>query len=351
MPAGEKVAELETTDRGFEISKTVSTDGEHAQVELEITSQRDEKAHLGIEEFVPTGTQPEDIGFLPGSEPDHSRITREGNFRLWVDLIAWGQHTVTYGVKGAAGSGIDALQDEPSIFELEGPDGEPLEDDAAASDTELDITSQAGESSAEESTEEKPAEAESTETESDEVATTARESTDVTANEGEDSDGIGVSEPDPSPEETGSDDEVRIDRFEELGPSETATEMTGEEETVDESGVEESTAPEAIDLSPEQLDALASRLETRIDPGRDVDDIERELEQLERTMESLETIAETLEQQLSSVTDRLEDLEARRSELVRTVQEEVSPGDETDTGSSTPDDAENGPHDSGAGGL
>jgi len=125
MSTEKPVKTLEMTDRGFTITKEISRrNGEHIQVDLEITSRHDEKTSVDLAEQLPPGTEPAQIGFLPDNEPDEWRTTDPDILLLQARLVPEGTRRIVYGVQEVEGDEVEAMIEEPRITAVGGGDSE-----------------------------------------------------------------------------------------------------------------------------------------------------------------------------------------------------------------------------------
>jgi uncharacterized coiled-coil protein SlyX len=119
---------LETADRGFTITKEISEkDGEHVQIDLEITSAHDAESVVTVEETVPEDIDQSQIGFLPNHEPQEWDVTADGRLALTARLVADGTRQIIYGLRDLDRGDADALGHEPRVAEIGGPAGEEVE--------------------------------------------------------------------------------------------------------------------------------------------------------------------------------------------------------------------------------
>ena len=119
------VMSLETEDRGFAISKEVAEkDGEHVQLDLEITSSYDVESIVTVAESVPPGTAHSQIGFLPNHEPQEWDLSEDGTLLLTARLVPEGTRQIIYGLREIEPAEADPLGNEPRVAEIGGPAAE-----------------------------------------------------------------------------------------------------------------------------------------------------------------------------------------------------------------------------------
>jgi hypothetical protein len=307
MSADSAVDSLETSDSGFVITKQLSRpDGEHIQVDLEITSTHDEQSTVEIEETVPPNTDQSQVGFLPDNEPREWSLTEDGRLRLQARLVAEGTRQIVYGVRDVADDELEALATEPRVVAVGGP---------AGIDQEI-------------------------ETEEPTPAATGDEPTDDAAAYGA---GETVAE---TPETSGSDGTVKL----ELPlDDETAATLADQLEPHLDAGGEMDAVTETK-LSQLQEDVADMRaylpafeeflgetgraddildrlddLQEQVEEGDDVPEgLAATIEDVEAQLESLDETAEDLESQLDDVTDRLAALEDWRGAIAAASQPDES---------------------------
>lgn len=265
MSTEKPVKTLEMTDGGFTITKEISRrNGEHVQVDLEITSRHEEKTSVDLAEQLPPETNPEQIGFLPDNEPDEWRTTDPDILLLQARLVPEGTRRIVYGVQEVEGDQVEAMLAEPQITAVGGADSEA---------TPPEVTDQSGAA-------------------------------------GPDSDAADSPEPDSEAES------AKEDAVPEPGDSsESETQQTTTEGGTD--GTFE------LPLDDETAEALASELQPYLEPGETDPVTETKLTQLQEDVADVRTYLPAFEEFLGEagraddITDQLTDLQ----EQVASVEE------------------------------
>jgi hypothetical protein len=348
MSAGDTITELKLAERGFTITKEISTDGEHLQVELNVESSHDDTVTVELAEQLPPGTQPSEIGFLPNNEPRASEVTEDDTFLLDTKLVPYGTRTVIYGIKNVDSDEVGALQTEPTLLAVTDDDGQPVgatddaetEPDAAADTGEAGETTEPSDSTppAEEAdTDEEPSEpqeedtadepAASDDSETEEAAAEAEsESTDseADANESEEEDDDDAStESTPAGIQTPIDDETAKELAAALEPhmevdAVTETKLSQmQDDVADIRGY--LPAMEEFLGDTGRADEISSRLDDLSEEMEELGDVPDELDgtidELQEEIEAVEATASAVEDQLEDVSERLDELEDWRDDI------------------------------------
>lgn len=299
---------LEIMGSGFTITKKISRrDGEHLQVDLEITSTHDKKASIDLAEPLPPGTDETQIGFLPDNEPDEWRVTDPNMLLMQARLVPEGTRQIVYGVQQVQGEEIDATTGEPQITAVGGPAGEEIEAEA------VEVTNRGDDHAAEPETD----------TQSPEAA--------GDGTEGKAADGAGVTGAGGALE-TPLDDETAAALAAELAPhleDEVSTDPVTEtklDQLQDDVADVRTYLPAFEDFlgdagrADDIIDTLDD-LKAEVDAMNDVpDEFEETLERVDNRMASLEDTSEQLSDQLEVVQDRLEELEGWREDIATASQ-------------------------------
>lgn len=349
MSAGDTITELELAERGFTITKEISTDGEHLQVELNVESSHDETVTVELEEQLPPGTQPSEIGFLPNNEPRASEVTEDDMFLLDTKLVPYGTRTVIYGIKNVDSAEVDALETEPTLVAVHDQDGEPI---ATAGETEpepADADPAETAETIEPSDPTPPADEADTETapsdpaeeaSSDDAAAASESEPDEAAAEAENDDTEGEAA---DPAETDADDEDDDASTESTAAGiqtpideETAKELAAalephmEVDAVTETKLSQMQDDVAdirgylpameeflgdtgrADEISDRLDEITAEME---ELGEVPDELDGTIDELQEEIEAIEETASAVEEQLEDLTERLDDIEDWRDDI------------------------------------
>lgn len=311
MAAGGTATEIELQDEDFTINKEISTDGEHIQVDLDVSTEYDEVVTVSIEEQLPEGTTASQVGFLPNKAPHDSQITDDETFHLDIRAIPQRAQRVVYGLKDITTEQAEALSTEPRILEVRSPSGEVIDDRADKPAVETDDAVDEGA---------QPAEGDQT-----------------AESEGG--------------EEAPSDDHTAVEGAETSEAAEqTATDEAGASATTDGRGAQASLDEQALeDLADEvesriELDAITetklSQLQEDVsdvraylpaleeflgEAGR-ADEIVDELEAMREQAEQLEDMPEEFDDRIATVDEQIEALESTADDLesqLETVDEQI----------------------------
>jgi archaellum component FlaC len=309
------VMSLDTSDRGFGLRKEVAEkDGEHVQLDLEITSTYDSESVVTVEESVPPGTDHSQIGFLPNHEPEEWDLSDDGTLLLTARLVPDGTREIIYGLREIEPAEADPLGNEPRVVDVGGPAAEAVPEpdrepgvDAAPADAGPGAGGDVAASGAEtdggagaESAAETLATPLDEETAAD-LATAIEPHLDVGA--GEDP----VTETKLSQlQEDVADMRAYLPAFEEfLGESGRADDILSE--------------LEAINEQVQDLEALENRIEELEGGPEDlqatIDDVEERLTSIEETVATVDERSEAVDERLQSVDDRVETMATRLSGL------------------------------------
>jgi hypothetical protein len=310
MSTEKPVKTLEMTERGFTITKEISRrNGEHIQVELEITSRHDEKTSVDLAEQLPPGTDSVQIGFLPDNEPDEWRTTDPDILLLQAKLISEGTRHIVYGVQEVEGDEVEPMMEKPQITAVGGADTE-----ASAPETEQDPEETAEPEPEPEATDETPSQAEmSTEsaeppeddTETDEPSeeTEGSESFDLPLDE-EMAEALAEElEPHLDNGKTDAVTETKLTQLQE-DVAEVRTYLPAFKEFLGEAG-------RADDIT-EQLEALQKEVE-----GMDElpDEFDETIDRIEGQVDDVADTAQRLDEQLGLIEERLGQLEEWREDI------------------------------------
>lgn len=312
MAAGGTAKELELDDEDFTITKEISTDGEHIQVDLDVTTNYDEVVTVSIEEQLPEETTASQVGFLPNKAPHDSQITDEETFHLDIRAIPQRAQRVVYGLKDITNEEAAALSTEPRILEVRSPNGEVIDDRA---DNPAVKTDDAAEETPET---QKADEAESAAAVTEAEPPTAEadtESGDYPASSGATADGRGVqAELDQEAVEALAEEiesRIELDAITETKLSQLQEDVADVraylpalEEFLGEAG---------------RADEIVEELEAMREQAQELQEMPEELDErigaVDEQIEQLQTTADELETQLETVNERIDELEDWRTDL------------------------------------
>lgn len=305
------VEALEITDSGFTITKQISRpDGEHLQIDLEITSTHEEQSTVEIMEPIPEGTDQSQIGFLPNSEPREWNVTDDGSLRLQARLVAKGTRQIVYGVRDVDEDGVEVLGGESAVVAVGGPAGVNIDVDA-----DDDADEETADDDADEETADDDADDETTEVEETTFSASPGDSSDDQAVEAT-TDGAGgaVAEiPDDAVVlEFPLDDETAEQLADELEPH---LDSGGDMDAVTETKL--SQLQEDVADMRAYLPAFEEFLG---DTGR-AEDIQEELTELREEVENVDEVPDDLIANIESMEDQIESLDETAGELDDTLEE------------------------------
>lgn len=310
MSTEKSVKTLEMTEKGFTITKDISRrNGEHIQVELEITSRHEEKTSVDLAEQLPPGTDPAQIGFLPDNEPDEWRTTDPDILLLQARLVPEGTRRIVYGVQEVEGDEVEAMIEEPQITAVGGADSEasaPETDEATGASGTGEQTEADGEGESERETE---SEETTTETQSEEMATQQSNAPFELPLDEETAEAL-ASELEPHLEhgETDPVTETKLTQLQE-DVGDMRTYLPAFEEFLGEAG-------RAEDIT-DRLDELQEEVEGMEELP---DEFDETIERIEGDIDEITDTAERLDEQLEIIEERLGELEEWREDIAAASQ-------------------------------
>jgi len=319
MAAGGTATEIELQDEDFTISKEISTDGEHIQVDLDVSTAYDEVVTVSIEEQLPEGTTASQVGFLPNKAPHDSQITDDDTFHLDIRAIPQRAQRVVYGLKDITTAEAEALSTEPRILEVRSPSGEIIDDRADKPEVKTDDAEAEGAVPADhpDGLDQEPAGEEHTAVEETEQADdeTEHSTTEEEPQAARTTDGQGIEAT--LDDETLDEIAARVESRMELDAvTETKlSQLQGDvadvraylpalEEFLGEAG----RADEIVD----ELEAMREQAEKLEDMP---DEVDERLATVDEQIESLQSTADDLETQLETVNEQIEELQAWRENI------------------------------------
>lgn len=313
MSTEKPVKTLEMTDRGFTITKEISRrNGEHIQVELEITSRHDEKTSVDLAEQIPTGTKSAQIGFLPDNEPDEWRTTDPDILLLQAKLVPEGTRRIVYGVQEVEGDEVEPMMEKPQITAVGGADTEASAPETEPQDTaepepEPDATDETP-SQAETSAESAEPPEDDTETDEQSEETEASESFELPLDEETAEALAGELEPHLDDGETDAVTETKLTQLQE-DVAEVRTYLPAFKEFLGEAG-------RADDIT-EQLEDLQEEVEGMDELPDEFDEI---IDRIEGQVDDVADTAQRLDEQLELIEERLGQLEEWREDIAAASQ-------------------------------
>jgi prefoldin subunit 5 len=323
MAAGGTATEIELQDEDFTITKEISTDGEHIQVDLDVGTAYDEVVTVSIEEQLPEGTTASQVGFLPNKAPHDSQITDDNTFHLDIRAIPQRAQRVVYGLKDITTEQAEALSTEPRILEVRSPSGEVIDDRAekpavktadATNGSPAPAHTAAPEDDEDAAVDDQAAAVEEAETESQDESATNQTATD----EGQtstttDDRGVQAALDEQALDELTAEveDRIELDAITETKLSQLQEDVSDVraylpalEEFLGEAG----RADEIVD----ELEAMREQAQQLEDMPEQFDD---RIATVDEQIEELQATADDLEQQLDTVTEQIEELQAWRENI------------------------------------
>jgi len=307
MAAGGTATEIELQDEDFTINKEISTDGEHIQVDLDVSTAYDEVVTVSIEEQLPEGTTASQVGFLPNKAPHDSQITDDDTFHLDIRAIPQRAQRVVYGLKDITSEEAEALSTEPRILEVRSPSGEVIDDRADKPEVKTDDAEAEGAVAADhpDGLDQEPAGEEHT----------AVEEAEPTDDEAEHS----TPEEETAPTTDGQGIEATLD-------DETLDEIAERVESRMELDAVTETKLSQLQGDVADVRAYLPALEEFLGEAGRADEIVDELEAMREQAEKLEDMPDEVDERIATVDEQIESLQATADDLetqLETVNEQI----------------------------